>query len=126
MNKFKPKKNIAATPKKSKIKKARNFLSFINIAGWIDRNTVIRLMPYIFFLTFLAIIYIANSYYAEKTIRDIDSITTELKELRSEYISNKSEVMFRSKQSQVANQVRSTGLEESVVPPKKIQIKKEE
>ena len=68
-------------------------------------------------------LYIANSYYAEKTIRQIDRVNQELKEMRSEYISTKSELMIMSRQSQVAASVEELGLKESVVPPKKIILK---
>ena len=39
-------------------------------------------------------LYIANSYYAEHTVRDIDKTEKELKELRSEFIRGKSELMY--------------------------------
>lgn len=79
-----------------------------------------KVIPYIFFLTLIALIYIANSYYAERTVRDIDAVTKELRTLRTEYITGKSELMIVSKQSEVARSVASQGLKESVEAPKKI------
>jgi hypothetical protein len=67
--------------------------------------------------------YIANGYYAEKSVREISRINTELKELKSEYIISKSELMFMSNQSEVAHAVAPFGLKESTVPPKKIVVK---
>ena len=93
-----------------------------DIFGGITKEQVIGWMPFIFFLTFLALIYISNSYYAEKNIRKMDKITSELKELRSLYLTSKSNLMFRSKQSEVAAQLELNGVKESVVPPKKIVI----
>lgn len=79
-----------------------------------------KVMPYIFFLTLIALVYIANSYYAERTIRDIDAVSKELKTLRTEYITGKSELMIVSKQSEVARAVAPQGIRESVEAPKKI------
>ena len=81
-----------------------------------------KVMPYIFFLTLVALVYIANSYYAERTIRDIDAVSKELKTLRTEYITGKSELMIVSKQSEVARAVAPQGLKESVEAPKKIVV----
>ena len=92
----------------------------------VSKEQVTQWLPFILFLSFLAFVYITNSYYAEKNIRRIDKISQELKELRSEYITTKSELMFRSKQSEVAHHLESSGLKESTVPPKKIIIKKRE
>ena len=83
----------------------------------------IHALPFIFFLSFIAMVYIANSYYAEKTIREIDKTNNELKELRSEYISTKSDLMLISKQSEVAKAVISMQIKESIVPPKKIIVR---
>jgi hypothetical protein len=85
-----------------------------------EPEVVVTFLPYIFFLFLLAIIYIGNSYFAEKTVREVEKATQEIKELRSEFISGKSELMFLSKQSEVARNVASLGLKESLTSPKKI------
>ena len=99
---------------------ARNYVKFLNVFGIFSKDMLLKVMPYIFFLTLVALVYIANSYYAERTIRDIDKVTKELKTLRTEYISGKSDLMFVSKQSEVAKAVAWQGLKESVEAPKKI------
>ncbi|HNB34323.1 MAG TPA: FtsL-like putative cell division protein [Bacteroidia bacterium] len=43
--------------------------------------------------------------------------------MRSEYISVKSELMFKSRQSQVAKEVLPMGIKQLTVPPKKIVLK---
>ncbi len=50
-------------------------------------------------------------------MKDINKTTKELKELQYEYKSLKSEVMFRSKQSELAHAVEPLGLKELVQPP---------
>lgn len=79
-------------------------------------------LPFILFLAFIAILYIANGYYADDKIREVNKISNQLKELRSEYISTKSELMFASKQSEVARSAEKLGLKEPLVPPTKIEV----
>lgn len=94
----------------------------------LTRENVIRQLPFILFLTMLAVIYIGNRYHAEKVARNILTLQRELKELRSEEITKTSELMFISKQSEVARMVEEYGLElkESTKPPKKIIANKKE
>jgi len=79
-------------------------------------------LPYMLYLGLMAVFYIANGYYADDKIREENRTKNELKELRSEYISLKSELMFASKQSEVAKAVEEQGLKEPVVPPVKIEV----
>lgn len=79
---------------------------------WIVKN-----LPFFLFLSILAIIYIYNGHYADKTIRNINKVQNDLKELQYEYKTLKSEVMFRSKQSELAKAVAPLGLKELVIPP---------
>lgn len=123
MNREKKPVQVKEIPKKKESKSmasARNYVKFLNVFGIFSKDMLLKVMPYIFFLTLIALVYIANSYYAERTVRDIDRVTKELKTLRTEYISGKSELMFVSKQSEVAKAVAWQGLKESVEAPKKI------
>ena len=79
---------------------------------WIVKN-----IPFFLFLSLLAVVYIYNGHYADKTVRNINKVSSELKELQYEYKTLKSEVMFRSKQSELAKAVAPLGLKELVVPP---------
>ncbi len=96
--------------------------SFLEIMGGrvLSRNSTRKFLPFLFFLALLAVIYIGNTYYAEKKIREINELKNELKELRYDYITSKSELMFHSKQSEIVNMLRSTGIKESKEPPRKI------
>lgn len=88
-----------------------------------EQGLPVRYLPYILFLTAIGIFYIGNSHYGEKSIREIDSIQTEVENLRADYTSLKAEYMFASKQSEVAKNVQSLGIYESSVPPNKIMVK---
>jgi hypothetical protein len=91
---------------------------------FLTKKKVTRLLPFIFYLTFLALLYIANTYYAEKKVREMASIRDELKELRYEYITTKSELMFQTKQSEILKHLQTRGIKESTNPPFKIYIEK--
>ena len=117
---------------KQKIKKEKKSTSNKNIASvgnffqsildgtFLTKENFVKQLPFIFFLVVLTICYIANTYYTEKIVRQIDKTKNELKELRSEYITIKSEYMNKSKQSEVAKRSASIGIKESLDPPKKI------
>ena len=92
----------------------------------LTRNTVVRQLPFVLFITFLIILYIGNRYHAEKVIRETMQLQTEVRELRARAISTASELEFISRQSEVAKLInkRSMGLQEAVDPPIKITVKK--
>ena len=93
----------------------------------LTRNGVVNQVPFIIFLAFLAILYIANRYHAERVVRETVKIQREVEELRFESITTASDLMFISKQSEVARMVqeKKLGLEELVEPPSKIVIENE-
>ena len=78
---------------------------------------IVKKFPFFIFLSFLAVIYIYNGHYADKTIRNINTVSKEIDELNYEFKTLKSEVMFRSKQSELSKAVESFGLKELTVPP---------
>ncbi len=106
-------------------KPARGVKSLLS-GSFLSRGQVVNALPYLFFLTFLGICYIANGYQAERLIRSLYKTNNELKELRSEYITTKSELMYVSKQSEVAKATAKMGLRELTAPPKKIIVDQEE
>lgn len=124
-------KNQVKTPKKSKPKKenkvARSLVDVLN-GDFLTKDGAVNNLPYLLFLAFVALLYIANGYTAESTVRDINRIESELKEARSEYISTKSELDNDRTQSRLAKTIegKGLGLEESRVPPKKIVVTEED
>src|SRR5450432_2848503 len=82
---------------------------------WIVKN-----IPFYLFASTLAIIYIANGHYADKTIRKINSTANHLKEMEYEFKTVKRDVIFRSKESELAKAVAPLGLKELMAPPRKI------
>ena len=82
---------------------------------WIVKNT-----PFFLFLSLLTVLYIYNGHVAEKTIKDINRSSRELKELQYEYKTIQSELMFQSKQSELVKAVEPLGLKELSQPPHRL------
>jgi hypothetical protein len=84
---------------------------------WLNYQSIVKQVPFFLFLTVLAVLYIYNGHYADKTIRRINQTAREVKELQYEYKTVKSEVMFRSKQSELVKAVEPFGLKELTASP---------
>ena len=90
-------KKIPESPKIKESKKSwKRFIGY----RWIVRN-----IPFFLFLAGLAVIYIYNGHNADKTVRNINKVSKELKELQYEYKTLKGELMLKSKQSELAKSV---------------------
>jgi cell division protein FtsB len=83
----------------------------------LNYQSVVRQIPFFLFLAALAVVYIYNGHYADNIIRDISKTSKEVKELQYEYKTVKSEVMFRSQQSQLAKAVEPLGLKPMTESP---------
>jgi Bacteriodetes cell division protein (FtsL-like) len=90
--------------------------------SFLSKEQALRSLPFLLFLTVVALFYISNGYYAEEQIRKLNRLSNDLKELRSEFIISTSDVMFISKQSEVARRSALLGIKESVEPPIKIMV----
>ena len=89
----------------------------------ITQDKVLKRWPYVMFLVCLSILLIANNYVSEKIIKETNSVREELKELQTEHLATLSEYMRKSQQSEIAKRLEEIGIKESVVPPKRINIK---
>lgn len=108
LNNMSEEKEQGVVKEKERKRERRRLFSY----RWIVKN-----IPFFLFLSALAVVYIYNGHYADKTIRNINKVSKELKEMQYEYKTLKSEVMFRSKQSEMAKAVEPLGLKELVIPP---------
>lgn len=98
-----------------------------NIRGLLDgsiltRDVVLRQLPYIFFLALLALIYIANTYHAEKVYLQTERVQERLDELRSERIFLQSELVKKGRQRDLEDELekKDSDLELSDEPPRKV------
>lgn len=71
---------------------------------------VLKNLPFVYFSGILALFYIANAHSAEKKVRNIHRLREEVKELRWQYMSFKSEFLFSSSPTQLANDVKELDL----------------
>lgn len=99
----------------------RTLISVLN-GSFLARENVLRNMPFILYVAGLMLCYIAYGYHTERTVRELDRTDTELKELRSEYITVRARMEQAERQSQVAAGISGLGLKESRVPPYKIAV----
>ncbi len=91
-----------------------------NWRRWFNYRWIVRNVPFFLFLSLLAIIYIYNGHNADKTVRNINKVSKQLKELQYEFKTLKGEVIFRSKQSEIAKTMVPFGLKELMTPPVKL------
>ena len=90
---------------------------------FISREMVSKLLPFVMFLFMLGMLYIANAHYANKVVVGSGKVMNHIKELRSEYISVKKDLMTNSKQTEVFQRLEGTGLKPLGKPPVKILYK---
>jgi Bacteriodetes cell division protein (FtsL-like) len=86
----------------------------------LSKHAVLNNLPFFIFLAVLALFYISNTYYTEKTFKQIEKIKNELKELRYQSITTKAKMLDISKQTEIAKKVGQLGIRETTTPPYKI------
>lgn len=98
----------------------------LKLESYFEEGFPVQHLPKILFVMVLGILYISNTHHAEKTVRSINAIQAEVEDLRADYTTLKSDLMFASKQSEVARKVKDFGLKESLTPPYKVSVEKGE
>lgn len=81
---------------------------------------------FIVFVILLAIVMIANTQRFEQKVFMISDLTTQVKELRSEFVDRRSELMKLKMESTVSQKMEIKQIFPSTVPPVKIKVSKEE
>ena len=89
------------------------------------RQQLMKNLVFIIYIVFLTIVYIYNKYQTEKVLSDIILLKKDLKELRTYSVSNATELMSLSKESEVIRLVEENGLKIKPLkrPPAKIVVK---
>lgn len=114
-------------PKEAPVKpKKKNSVlgSFIK-GDFLTEGAITNYLPFGAFLTALAILYIANAYYAERKVNRINQTSKKVKDLHSKYVSVKADLMYGMKRAELSNGLSEEGIKESVTPPKVIKIENE-
>lgn len=98
----------------------------LKLEAYFEEGFPVQYLPKIMFVMLIGLLYISNTHYSEKTVRRIDHAQSEVEDLRADYTTLKSDLMYASKQSEVARKVKIIGLKESLNPPTKVAIKEGE
>ena len=77
---------------------------------------IVKNIPFFLFISVLAVLYIYNGHYADKLVRKISASEKNIKELQYEFKSVQSELIFRSKASELVKVVEPLGLKELTSP----------
>jgi len=112
---WKPRKNFA-----------KAYIKPLLDGSFLSRENSSKELPFMAFLLFLIIIFISNTFWAQGTVRKITKYKEEVKELRIKSISVKAKLMDNTRQTHIADMVEKFNLYESVKPPKKIYVEKED
>jgi len=103
-----------------------NFFTQFLKNGVVTTESATRALPFMLYLAFLAMIYIANKHLAEKNVRLIDKLGKEVKELNFDFKSTKADLAFKTTLSEVAKRVDTLGIKESLVPPQKLTVEEDD
>ncbi|RZJ30196.1 MAG: S-adenosyl-methyltransferase [Flavobacterium sp.] len=95
-------------------------------ARFLINEDAVKNWRFIVFLITLAIIMIANTNRFEQKVFRIAELSNEVKELRSEFVDRRSDLMKLKMESSVAEKMEAKQIYPASVPPKKIEVKKEE
>ena len=97
---------------------------FYNIlkANFLISEDAVKNWRFIVFCTVLAIIMIASSHNAEKKVHQIARLSNEVKELRSEHIERRSDLMKIKMESTITESMQEKGIGPSDTPPNKIRV----
>ena len=94
-------------------------------ARFLIDDDAIKNWRFIVFLIVLAIIMIANTQRYEQKVFKIAELSAEVKELRSEFVDKRSELMKLRMESTVSQKMEERQIFPSTLPPVQIKVKKE-
>ena len=85
-------------------------VAFQAIGDFFSYRWIVKNIPFFLFLSLLAVFYIANGHMADNRIRKINDTGRKLKDLQYEYKTQKSEMMFKSRESEMVKAAAPLGL----------------
>ena len=98
-------------------------LSVLNIDFLLKEDSM-KNWRMILFISTLAMISIASGHSADKKIYQIANLNNELKRVKSEFVENKSELMFLKLETRVAKRLLEIGLGPSKEQPLRLKLRK--
>ncbi len=117
MNKFrsKPKEQAQNPVVENNVDSTINKIS--EFTFFIKKEQLNDIIPALLLLVFTTILYVSLSHFHVKSLKNEDELKKEINELRSEYISVKSNLMKKSNPSEVSKRLETEGLKELTTPP---------
>lgn len=103
----------------------KNFYNLIK-GKFLVSDDALKNWRFIIFLSGLALIMIASSHQADKKVHEIARLSNEVKELKSEYVDVRMNLMQAKMESRIIRAMAQRGLYSSETPPQKIIIQKGE
>lgn len=91
-------------------------------ANFLVSRDAIKNWRFIVYCTVLAIVMIASSHSAERKVHRIAKLNTEVKELRSEHIERRSDLMKLKMESSITSRMKGRGIGPSDTPPNKVRV----
>lgn len=101
----------------------KNFYNIIK-GKFLVSDDAFKNWRFIIFLSLLALMMIASSHQADKKVHTIARLSNEVKELKSEYVDVRMQLMQAKMESKIISAMENRGLFPSEIPPQKIIIKK--
>lgn len=77
-------------------------------------------LPFVSFLTLIGVLYIANSYYVEGTVREMEKIKKQIIEEKNEFVIAKTKASLMGQRIEILKMVDTLGLQEFAIPSYKI------
>ena len=90
--------------------------------GLFNYRWIVKNIAFFLFLATLAVVYIANGHMSDNRIRKINDTGRRLKDLQYEYKTLKSEIMFKSRESEMVKAAQPLGLTMDTIAPYKIKL----
>ncbi|MCZ6594799.1 MAG: S-adenosyl-methyltransferase [Bacteroidetes bacterium] len=99
----------------------KNFYNIIK-GRFLVSDDAFKNWRFIIFLSALALVMIGSSHSADKKVHEIARLSDDVKELKSEYVDVRMQLMQTKMESRIIKAMEDRGLFPSVTPPQKIII----
>lgn len=96
--------------------------AFRAVGDFFNYSWILSNISFFLFLAGLAVLYIANGHMSDNRIRKINDTARKLKDLQYEYKTLKSEMMFKSRESEMVKAAEPLGLGLDTISPSRISL----
>ena len=120
----KKEKKKKAKKKAAKERKPNAFVQILN-GDFFTKEFMLGNLNFIFFLILLLLLVVGKGYYGKQLSKDVVSTQEQLDEATSDYFEVKARLEEETRRVRLVEELKSTGLKETVNPTKVIRIKKD-